>query len=89
MPAHRSILLCLSIALAVLYLLGTVFGGIGLGEIALHPASRPIRQSEERNAEAAAQRNSVEFRDVEIVTQDGASLRAWFMPQKSTRSAGG
>lgn len=43
MPAPRSILLRLSIALAVLYLLGTVFGGIGLGEIALHPASPPIR----------------------------------------------
>ena len=79
MPPHRSILWYLSLTLAVLYLLGTVFGGIGLGEIALHPASPPISQSEERNAEASAQQNSVEFRDVELVTQDGVSLRAWFM----------
>jgi pimeloyl-ACP methyl ester carboxylesterase len=84
MPARHSILLYLSIALAVLYLLGTVFGGIALGEIALHPPSHPVRQSEERNAEAAAQQNSVEFRDVELVTRDGASLRAWFMrPQEA------
>src|SRR5215469_8310707 len=84
MPAHHSILLYLSIALAVLYLLGTVFGGIALGEIALHPPSRPVRQSEERNAEAVAQQNSVDFRDVELVTQDGASLSAWFMrPQEA------
>src|SRR5215467_961079 len=84
MSARRSILLRLSIALAVLYLLGTVFGGIGLGEIALHPASRPIGQSEERNAELAAQQNSVEFRDVDLVAQDGTFLRAWFMrPQSS------
>jgi len=55
MPAHHSILLYLSIALAVLYLLGTV-----------------------------AQQNSVDFRDVELVTQDGASLSVWFMrPQEA------
>ena len=88
MPGHRSLLLRLSIALAVLYLLGTVFGGIGLGEIALHPASRPIGQFDERNAEAAAQQNSVEFRDVELEAQDGVSLRAWFMrPQEANGSA--
>lgn len=88
MPARRSILLYLSIAVAVLYLLGTVFGGIGLGEIALHPASRPIRQSEERNAGAAAQLDSVKFRDVELVTEDGTFLRAWFMrPQETNGNA--
>ena len=88
MPARRSILLYLSIALAVLYLLGTVFGGIGLGEIALHPARRPIRQSEERNAGAAAQLDSVRLRDVELVTEDGTFLRAWFMrPQETNGNA--
>ena len=88
MSAKRPILLRLSIALAVLYLLGTVFGGIGLGEIALHPASRPIRESEERNAEAAAQRDSVEFRDSELVAEDGTFLRAWYMrPQQASGNA--
>jgi len=84
MRAHRSILWYLSVTLAVLYLLGTLLGGIGLGDIALHPASSPIRQSEERNAEADAERSSVEFRDVELMTQDGTLLRAWFMrPQEA------
>ena len=88
MPTSRPILLRLSVALAVLYLLGTVFGGIGLGEIALHPASPPISQSEERNAGAAAERNSVEFRDVELLTHDGTPLRAWFMrPQEANGNA--
>src|SRR5262249_20777433 len=88
MSAKRSILLRVSIALAVLYLLGTVFGGIGLGEIALHPARRPIRESEERNAEAAAQRDSVEFRDSELVAEDGTFLRAWYMrPQQASGNA--
>ena len=77
MATRRSILLCLSIALAVLYLLGTVFGGIGA-----------IRQSEERNVEAAAQLDSVKIRNVELVAEDGTFLRAWFMrPQETNGSA--
>src|SRR5262249_23027117 len=38
-----------------------------------------VTQSEERNAAAAATRESVEFRPVEMSTSDGAVLRAWFM----------
>jgi len=88
MSPLRSTLWYLSLTVAVLYLLGTVFGGIGLGKIALHPASPTISQSEESNAEATAQRNSVEFRDVELETQDGVSLRAWFMrPQEANGNA--
>lgn len=87
MRAHRSFLWYLFLTLAVLYLIGTLFGGIGLGELALHPPSSPILQSDERNAEAAAQRNSVEFRDVEVRTQDGTLLRAWFMrPQEANKN---
>lgn len=88
MPQHRSILSRLCMALAILYVLGTVFGGIGLGDIALHPSSPPIRESEKRKEELAAQQNSVNFREVELLTQDHAFLRAWFMrPQESNGSA--
>ena len=65
MLVPRSVLSRLCITLALLYLLGTVLGGIGLGWIALHPPSPPIHETEERNAQTAAQRTSVEFRDTE------------------------
>src|SRR5215469_5670295 len=88
MSPYRSTLFYLCLTLALLYLLGTVLGGVGLGVIALHPASPPISQSEERNAQAAAQRDSVEFRDVQLTTQDGVLLRAWFMrPQQTNGNA--
>jgi len=87
MRVPRSVLR-LSIGLALLYLLGTVFGGIGLGWIALHPPSPPIYESEERNAKAAAQRTSTEFRDLDLTTPDGVTLHGWFMrPQKANGDA--
>jgi uncharacterized protein len=74
--------------LVILYLAGTIFGGIGLGWIALHPPSPSVTPSEERNARAAAQEDAVEFRDVELVSPDGAVLRAWFMrPQLANGNA--
>lgn len=65
--------------LAGLYIAGTFFGGIGLGWVALHPSSPPIHPYEERNARAAAGKQNVEFRDVDLTTPDGAVLHAWFM----------
>lgn len=65
--------------LAFLYLAGAIFGGIGLGWIALHPVRHPVSSIEERNARAIAQAGKVEFRDVEITASDGAVLRGWFM----------
>jgi dipeptidyl aminopeptidase/acylaminoacyl peptidase len=62
-----------------LYLAGTVFGGIGLGWIALHPPSHRVTPCEENNAQASAQKENVEFQDVELATPDGAVLRGWFM----------
>jgi hypothetical protein len=62
-----------------LYVAGTIFGGIGLGWIALHPYSHPVTPNEDRNARAVAQEDGVEFRDVELATPDGVVLRAWFM----------
>lgn len=83
MLVHRPVLR-LSIGLALLYLLGTVFGGIGLGWVALHPSSPPIHESEERNAKAVAQRTSTEFQDLDLTTSDGVALHGWFMrPQEA------
>jgi dipeptidyl aminopeptidase/acylaminoacyl peptidase len=64
---------------AYLYLAGTLFGGIGLGWIALHTPRHPITPNEERKVRATAQADSVEFRDLDLATPDGTTLRAWFM----------
>jgi len=77
--SRRSIIRRLLCILAALYIAGTVFGGIGLGWIALHPYSHSVARSEERNARATAQADRVEFRDVELATPGGDVLRAWFM----------
>lgn len=63
----------------LVYLAGSILGGIGLGWIAMHPYSRPLTSREEGNAQAAAEKDNVEFRDIELATPDGAILRAWFM----------
>jgi uncharacterized protein len=65
--------------LAVLYVLGTVLGGIGLGWIALHPPSHPVTQGEEVNVQAEAKAAFEEFSSVTLTTPDGVNLRAWFI----------
>jgi pimeloyl-ACP methyl ester carboxylesterase len=77
--AKRTLILRLIRAVALIYLLGTVLGGVGLGWIALHPPKNPISEREEHNVQAAAQAASVEFRDVDLSASDGAVLRAWFL----------
>jgi pimeloyl-ACP methyl ester carboxylesterase len=80
----RRVINKLLVALALLYLLGTVLGGIGLGWIALHPPRHPITPLEERNVMAAARIESADISDVELVTTEGVTLRAWFMrPQEA------
>jgi pimeloyl-ACP methyl ester carboxylesterase len=78
-PRRPSLVRLLFYVLAFLYFVGTVFSGVGLGWIALHPARHPVIPDEERNARAIAQAAKAEFRDVELTTPDGAGLRAWFM----------
>jgi pimeloyl-ACP methyl ester carboxylesterase len=74
--------------LALLYLLGTFLGGVGLGWIALHPPGHPVTSSEELNAQSFAKSVSAEFHDVELTTPDGTVLRAWFMwPREANGNA--
>ena len=65
--------------LAALYLAATVFGGIGLGWMAVHPGTRPLTALDERKAEATAHAENAELQDVQIVSPDGIPLRAWFV----------
>jgi uncharacterized protein len=78
-PGRRSLFRPLIYILALLYIAGSVFGGIGLGWIALHPYRRPVMAAEERNARANAQKDNVEFRDAELIASDGTVLRGWYM----------
>jgi len=72
----------------VLYLCGTVFGGIGLGWIALHPPRRPITPREIATVQALATADSARFSDSSISARDGVALKAWFLqPQSGTRDA--
>jgi hypothetical protein len=59
-----------------LYIVGTVFGGIGLGWMATHPGRRPISDTDKREV-IADSGNGSELRDVSITASDGAVLRGW------------
>ncbi len=76
---RHSILRRALLLLAALYTVGPVFGGIGLGWIALHPGRRPLTVKDEQKAEATAQAEKAEFSKVEIAASDGVILRAWFI----------
>ena len=65
--------------LLAFYLLASLFGGIGLAWIAVHPPSRPITEAEYRKTNAFAQRDLIEVDDVKLTAIDGVVLRAWFM----------
>jgi uncharacterized protein len=83
MPKRRSTMLRLLLVVAILYLMGTIFGGIGLGWIALHPPSAKVTPREEANARMAAAAASEVFSDVTLSTPDGSTLRAWFLSPRS------
>ena len=76
-----------SFVLAALYLAGTLFGGIGLGWMALHPGHRPLTAKDEYRAEAAAQDESAVLSSVQIVTPDGIILRAWLIRPAQTNGS--
>src|SRR5580698_6785430 len=79
MVRRRTTIRHLLLVLAILYLLGTIFGGIGLGWIALHPPSAKVTPHEEANAQMAAAAASEGFSDATLTTQDGSTLRAWLL----------
>jgi predicted alpha/beta-fold hydrolase len=72
----------------ILYLVGTLFGGIVLGWMALHPRHRPLTSKDEHLAESTAHEENATLSDVQIVTSDGIILRAWFIqPAQSNGSS--
>src|SRR3954468_14576666 len=63
---------------AILYGVGTIFGGMWLGEVATHPGRRPITSADEAQVRLYASENKIDFRDASITARDGATLRGWF-----------
>jgi fermentation-respiration switch protein FrsA (DUF1100 family) len=68
----------------VLYLLGTVIGGIGLGEMAVHPGRRPIPANEERKIRSDLNPLNANIHDVSISASDGVILRGWLLQPASS-----
>src|SRR5947209_3149051 len=75
----HSFLRGVGIVLAILYVAGTMFGGIGLGEMAVHPGRRPISVNEEKQIESDLRMLNANLQDVSISASDGAVLRGWFL----------
>ena len=75
------------VVLAALYLAGTVFGGIGLARMAVHPGRRPLTELDEQRAQATAHAENAELKNVQIQTSDGISLRAWFVQPAQPNSS--
>jgi dipeptidyl aminopeptidase/acylaminoacyl peptidase len=85
----RKALKKLLVAVALLYVLGTIAGGIGLGWIAVRPPKRPLTPGDETAANLAARGDSAEIRPVALVTGEGVTLHAWFMrPLEANESNG-
>jgi dipeptidyl aminopeptidase/acylaminoacyl peptidase len=82
-PRRRLIIRRFLLVAVVLYFVGTVFGGSGLGWIALHPPRRPLTPQEEVNVQTAAIAASQQFANVSITSPDGTTLRAWFLKPHS------
>jgi uncharacterized protein len=66
------------IVLSILYVVGTIFGGMWLGEVATHPGRRPLTLSVQNEIKLYTTENKIDFRDASITANDGAVLRGWF-----------
>src|SRR5437773_11429659 len=69
----------ISIVLTVLYVAGTILGGIGLGEMAVHPGRRPIPENEVERIESHLKALNAKLQDASISASDGSPLRGWFL----------
>jgi pimeloyl-ACP methyl ester carboxylesterase len=75
---RRKWLYRIGVVLAILYAAGTIFGGMWLGEVAVHPGRRPITPNDEKLVRLYAIENKIDFRDASIAARDGAAIRGWF-----------
>lgn len=83
MKIRHSTLRRLAIGMVILYLAGSVLGGIGLGEMAMHPGRRPIPAQGVQQVESLAGDLHAMLDDASIKAEDGTTLRAWFVQPAS------
>ena len=65
------------IVLSILYVVGTIFGGMWLGEVATHPGRRPLTLAVQNEVKLYTTENKIDFRDASVTANDGAVLRGW------------
>jgi uncharacterized protein len=73
----------LIVALMALYVAGTILGGIGLGEMAMHPGRRLISERDLNEIESHMVTLNASLRNVSINAADGAILRGWLLQPAS------
>jgi uncharacterized protein len=78
-PRRNRRLLRIGVVLVILYAVGTIFGGMWLGEVATHPGRRPITSADQKQVKLFASENRIDFREARITASDGAVLRGWFL----------
>jgi uncharacterized protein len=61
----------------LLYLILCTVGGINLADGTLHPARRPLTETEAAKFRQSTQTPDADLHDVSITTPDGTTLRAW------------
>src|SRR5579864_6369471 len=61
----------------LLYLILCTVGGINLADATLHPARRPLTETEASEFRQSTQTPEADLHDVSITTSDGATLRGW------------
>jgi uncharacterized protein len=85
---RMSTLRWLAVSLLILYLASSLLGGIGLGEMAMHPGRRPIPEREKSEIESGEKKLNASLDDVSIKVADGTVLRAWLVqPALGNRNA--
>jgi uncharacterized protein len=73
----------IALAALVLYAAASIVGGIGLGEIAMHPGHRPIPATEISQVQSEVKKINAQLEEVSVAGSDGAVLRGWFVQPAS------
>ena len=68
----------IAVGTAVLYVAASTFGGIWLGEMAMHPGRRAIPATDATQFQSELNELGAQLEDINIKASDGAVLRGWF-----------
>ena len=63
LPSRKKWFRGILIVLSILYAVGTIFGGMWLGEVATHPGHRPLTLAVQNEVKRYTTENKIDFRD--------------------------